>query len=139
MLTAARCFVTRLPLIAKGSGDTHLVSWLGREVPLGQGRSVDIWRTLLEQSYKRSPSMVARKIGDEVILVPIRNNVGDLACIYSLNEVGAFVWDRIDGGQAVPSLVEAVCGEFEADRGEVERDLREFLGQLEQIGAVSAG
>ncbi len=93
----------------------------------------------MERSYRRSPNMVARKIGDEVIIVPIRNNVGDLACIYSLNEVGAFVWERIDGGQAITSLVDAVCGEFEADRGEVERDLGEFLGQLEEIGAVDAG
>lgn len=83
--------------------------------------------------------MVARKIGDEVILVPIRNNVSDLQCIYSLNEVGAFVWDRIDGGQAMPSLIDAVCGEFEADREEVERDLAEFLSHLEEIGAVDAG
>ena len=32
----------------------------------------------LEKVYKKSDSIVSRKIADEFILVPIRQNVGDL-------------------------------------------------------------
>lgn len=43
----------------------------------------------LERCYQRDKSIVSRTIEEEVILVPIRQNVGDLESIYTLNEVGA--------------------------------------------------
>ncbi|MCL4531840.1 MAG: PqqD family protein [Actinobacteria bacterium] len=101
-------------------------------------RSPRSWRGWKEQSYKRIPNMVARRIGDEFVILPVRNNVGDLACLYSLNEVRAFVWECIDVGQAMPSPVDAMCGEFEAEKSEIKRDLWDFIGEMEQIGAVSS-
>jgi hypothetical protein len=81
--------------------------------------------------------MVTRKIGDSVILIPNRTNGGDLQCIFSLNEVGSFIWSQIDGKRTVPEIVEAVCSEFEADRQEVEHDVSDFLAQMKEIGAVA--
>ncbi|MFZ6016559.1 MAG: PqqD family protein [Nitrospirota bacterium] len=52
---------------------------------------------LLEKVYKKSDSIVFRKIADEFILVPIRQKVVDLKSIYTLNEVSAFIWELIDG------------------------------------------
>lgn len=90
----------------------------------------------LEQIYRRSPNMVARRIGGEMILVPIRNNAGDLQCIYSLNEVGAFLWERIDGARSLGELAEAIQSEFDVSPDQAAGDLREFLAQLTNIGAV---
>ena len=47
----------------------------------------------LERCFKKDPNMVSRKIADEVILVPIRQNVGDLESIYTLNEVATRIWE----------------------------------------------
>jgi hypothetical protein len=49
----------------------------------------------LEKVYKKSDSMVSRKIGDESILVPIRQNAGDLDSIYTLNDTAAYIWGLI--------------------------------------------
>lgn len=92
----------------------------------------------MSQLYQRSPNMVSRNIAGEMILVPIRNNVGDLQCIYSLNEVGAFIWEHIDGKSTVAELVSVVRGEFDASPEQVESDVQQFLAQLESVGAVSA-
>ena len=86
--------------------------------------------------YRRSPSVVARKIGGEMILVPIRNNAGDLQCIYSLNEAGAFLWERVDGERTVAELLESVRAEFDDLPNEIEGDVTRFLSQLEEIGAL---
>ena len=51
----------------------------------------------MEQVFARDPNFVSRRIEAETILVPIRNNVGDLDCIFSLNPVGALVWEQLDG------------------------------------------
>ena len=46
----------------------------------------------LEKTYGKNENFVYRRISDETILVPIKDNVGDMGSIYNLNEVGAFVW-----------------------------------------------
>jgi len=47
--------------------------------------------------YQKNEDLIARQIGDEVILVPIRKESGDLDNIYTLNEVAAFIWNLLDG------------------------------------------
>ena len=90
----------------------------------------------LEKCYQKDPNIVSRKIADEVILVPIRQNVGDLESIYTLNEVAARVWELVDGQKRVEEIRDAIVEEFEVTAEEAEADLVEFLQQLEQVGAV---
>lgn len=80
--------------------------------------------------------MVFRKIADEVILVPIRNKVGDLQSIYTLNEVGARIWELIDGERELAKIKEILLEEFSVDVPRVEEDLKAFVQKLERIGAV---
>ena len=40
-------------------------------------------------SYVRASSVVSRVIAGETLIVPVRGGVGDLASIYSLNEVAS--------------------------------------------------
>lgn len=90
-----------------------------------------------ERRYEKSPSMVFRKVAEEFILVPIRNNAGDLGSIYTLNPVGARIWELIDGRKRVREITEALVEEFEVEEEEAEADAAQFLQQLEQIEAVT--
>ncbi|RKY41654.1 MAG: hypothetical protein DRP81_08250 [Candidatus Omnitrophota bacterium] len=89
-----------------------------------------------QKKYKKNPNMVFRKIADEVILVPIRNKVGDLQSIYTLNEVGARIWELIDGKRELAKIKEILLEEFSVDVPRVEEDLKAFVQKLERIGAV---
>lgn len=90
----------------------------------------------LEKVYKKSDSIVSRKIGDEFILVPIKQDVADLESIYTLNETAAHVWELIDGKLKVREIREKMLEEFEVTPNEAERDLIQHLQQLEGIGAI---
>ena len=90
----------------------------------------------LDKVYSKSDSIVFRKIADEVILVPIRQNVGDLESIYTLNETGARIWELIDGKIKVGEIKEKLIEEFEVTPEEVEKDIVEHLMQLEEIKAI---
>lgn len=90
----------------------------------------------LEQQYKRNENFVFRQIEDETILVPIKNNVGDMHSIYSLNDVGAFLWRHLDGEHTLANLKELLTAEYEVTAREAEADLIEFVGQLRQIDAI---
>ncbi len=93
----------------------------------------------LDKVYKKSDSIVFRKIADEFILVPIRQNVGDLESISTLNEVAARIWELIDGKMKVREIKDKIVEEFEVTPQQAEKDIIEYLQQLEGIEAIIEG
>ncbi len=92
--------------------------------------------SFLDKVYKKSDSIVSRKIADEFILVPIRPNVGDLESISTLNEVAARIWELIDGTMKVKEIKDKIVEEFDVTPQQAEKDLVEYIKQLEKIEAV---
>ena len=92
--------------------------------------------SFLDKVYKKSDSIVSRKIADEFILVPIRQNVGDLESISTLNEVAARIWELIDGKMKVREIKYKIVEEFEVTPEEAEKDLAEYIKQLVKIEAI---
>lgn len=87
-------------------------------------------------SFRKRGQFVSRSIAGETIVVLVRGQVGDLDAIYSLNEVGAFIWERIDGWKSVPQVVEAVRGEFDVSLERAEKETAEFIAVLEAAGMI---
>lgn len=93
----------------------------------------------LDKIYKKSEFIVSRKIADEYILVPIRKNVGDLESIYTLNEVGARIWELMDGKTKIGDIKERLVEEHDVTPEEAEKDILEYMQQLEEIKAIIEG
>lgn len=74
-----------------------------------------------------------------MLLVPISRNFGDLESIFTLNEVGARIWDLLDGCRSLSDITEVIVGEYAIDQETAARDVAEFLDQLESIGAMKEG
>ena len=91
----------------------------------------------LELRFKRNENFVFRKIGDEMILVPIKDNVGDMGYIYNFNELAAFVWENLDGKDRLQDIKNSIVAEFEVSAQQAEKDLSEFVDDLKEIGAIS--
>lgn len=79
---------------------------------------------------------VTRSIAGETLVVPVRGQVGDLNAIYSMNDVGAFIWEQVDGRKDMTQIVEAVCGEFEVTREQAAIETAEFIAALEAAGII---
>jgi Coenzyme PQQ synthesis protein D (PqqD) len=90
----------------------------------------------LEACYRHDPNIVDRNIAGEVILVPIRNNVGDLESIYTLNETAARIWELLDGERTLAEVRDTVVAEFEVEIEDAEADLLELIEQLEMAQAI---
>jgi len=90
----------------------------------------------LEIRFKRNENFVFRKIGDEMILVPIKDNVGDMGYIYNFNELAAFVWENFDGKDRLQDIKNSIVEEFEVSAQQAEKDLCEFVDDLKEIGAI---
>jgi hypothetical protein len=59
--------------------------------------------------------------------------VGDLDGLFTLNEVGAMIWQLIDGQKTGRQLAEAVKDEYDV---EAEDDVVDFLQSLEDAGLI---
>jgi hypothetical protein len=90
----------------------------------------------LNRIYRRNDNFVSRRIENETILVPIRNNVGDLDCIYSLNPVGALVWEQLDGVATIEAIRDRIVGEYDISAVAAEADLNAFVAEMESISAI---
>ncbi len=55
-------------------------------------------------TLRRSESFVSRKVGDDIILVPVRAGVANLEAVFTMNAVGSAIWNRIDGTATVDDL-----------------------------------
>lgn len=86
--------------------------------------------------FAKSDSIVSRAIAGEVILVPIRKSADEVNGVYTLNEVGARIWELLDGVRTVDEVRSCILEEFEVTPVEAEQDLVAFLMQLQKVGAV---
>jgi hypothetical protein len=91
---------------------------------------------LNEIHYERNPDYIYRKVVDEFILVPIHQDVADMDSIYTLNGVGAFVWEHLDTPRTQADLQAAMLEEYDADPEVIISDLEHFLGEMTGIGAL---
>jgi len=82
--------------------------------------------------FIRNQEVVARQIQGELIIVPIRRGVGDLNSLYTLNPVGALLWDFMTEGHTLSEMVQRVCDEFEVTVSQAQRDIESFLDSLMQ-------
>lgn len=90
----------------------------------------------LDKVYKKSDSIVFRKIGDECILVPIRQGAGDLESIYTLNGTAARIWELLDGRTNVLEIRDKLTEKFDVTPQEAEEDLLRHLKDLASIKAI---
>ena len=90
----------------------------------------------IDQVFQKNENFVFRQIDDETILVPIKDNLGDMGSIYNLNEVGAFIWEHFDGQKTVGDIKNRIINEFEISEPEAQRDLIEFVNRLREIDAI---
>ncbi|MCF0136876.1 MAG: PqqD family protein [Oscillospiraceae bacterium] len=80
--------------------------------------------------------MIKRDIAGETYLVPIGEAAHSYNGLFALTEVAGFIWDRIPDAVSESDLVNAVLEVYEVDRATAEKDIKEFLGKLREMGIM---
>jgi hypothetical protein len=87
----------------------------------------------LKSILSHSSSVVTRKSGNEYILVPVTDNIADMDSVYTLNETGAFIWEKIDGKRKVEEIIDLVIQEYEIDRDSASKDVFDLIGNMQKF------
>ena len=94
----------------------------------------------LDAIYLPSDDIVAREIEGELIIIPLVAGIGDLEDdLFTLNETGRAIWEKLDGQADLGSVITALQQEYEAEPGEIERDVMGFVTELLRRGMIVEG
>ena len=77
--------------------------------------------------------LIRREIAGDVILVPVGGTMLENNGLFALNELGAFLWDRLESAEDEESLVQAVLSEYEVDEDTARTDTAAFLQKLREM------
>jgi len=78
-----------------------------------------------------SEDVVSREIEGELIIVPIASGIGDLEDeLYTLNETGRAIWQRLDGKHTLGAVAADLAEEYAAPLEQVTRDVLGLAAEL---------
>lgn len=81
---------------------------------------------------KISEDYIVREIAGEYVVVPTGPAAVRFNGLITINEVGAFLWRRLQAGADEAQLLQAVLEEYEVEKSAAQADLAKFLQTLRQ-------
>jgi hypothetical protein len=89
-----------------------------------------------DEIYKQEEHIITREIVGETILVPIRGKLADMQRIFTLNEVGAYIWSSLDGERSLGDICESLQSEFEVGSDQAQSDVSDFITELLEVDLI---
>ena len=85
---------------------------------------------------KIKDGFILREVAGNFIVVAVGNAVKDFNGVITLNEVGAFLWKKLEVGATEEDLVDALLSEYEVEKDVAEADVKKFVDKLVGAGLV---
>jgi len=86
---------------------------------------------MLNEVFAPSEDVVARKIEGETIIIPLVAGIGDLEDeLYTLNETGQAIWEKLDGGKSIQTIVNELSTEYGAPAEVIQEDVVGIIKEL---------
>ncbi len=87
---------------------------------------------------KPAGRMVLRRIGTDVLLVPVHGAAARKNRVYPLNRTGAFLWERLAAGDTPEAAARALAAAFQVEAEAAREDCLEFCRTLVEEGLLEA-
>ena len=85
---------------------------------------------------KVDKEFVLREIAGDNILVPVGETALDFNGLITLNEVGAFLWNKLQNEITIDELVQEILDEYEVDEDTARKEILEFIGYLQNADII---
>jgi hypothetical protein len=86
-----------------------------------------------------SEDVVVREIEGDIIIVPLVAGIGDADDeLYTLNETGQAIWQKLDGQRTLGEVAAALTQEFPSPSEEITADVLGFAGEMTRRGILTA-
>ncbi len=86
-----------------------------------------------------SEDVVARVIEGDMIIVPLVAGIGDADDeLYTLNETGQAIWQRLDGTNTLGRVAAELAEEFSSPAAQIKTDVLGFASEMIKRGILAA-
>jgi hypothetical protein len=82
---------------------------------------------------RRVTHVLSQRVAEKLVLLDARSGA-----YYSLDDVGARVWELCDGTRSVADTISAICDEYAADVTTIEADVLDLLADLSRERLIEA-
>ncbi|MEA4852527.1 MAG: PqqD family protein [Paludibacter sp.] len=87
----------------------------------------------IESLFQLKSKFVTREVGNELIVVPLSANVAQMNELFTLNETAKVIWENLNEGIDMSTLIQTITDTFDIDRQTAEKDIAVFLQTLEAM------
>ncbi len=84
------------------------------------------------QTIQINPNVISRNLDGEEVLLHL-----ETGAYFGLNEVGSFIWRKIQSGDAADEILKSVAEEFDSGSEQASKDFSDFIQQLKVKGLLS--
>ncbi|MBR5524784.1 MAG: PqqD family protein [Clostridia bacterium] len=85
---------------------------------------------------KLKDGFLLRQVGDNHVVVPVGARTVDFRCILTLNETGAFLWERMGEDCTADQLTAALLSEYAVEPSVAAADVDAFVNALREKGLL---
>lgn len=82
---------------------------------------------------KIKKQLIKRTLAKDTVLVPVGKTVYESNGLFILNEVGSFLWDRLEDATSETELLTAMLEEYEVAEDTARADIQEFMRKLRNL------
>ena len=85
---------------------------------------------------KIKENFLLRQVADTWVVMPIGQEMLDFNGMLTLNETGAFLWQRLQEGADLEGLVKALTAEYDVSAEIARADAEEFCQKIRSAGCA---
>ena len=87
---------------------------------------------------KLKEGFLLKEIAGSWVVVPVGEQVVDFQMMITLNETGAFLWEKLKSETKKEELLDALLSEYDVERAVAEADIDEYLKTLSEKELLEA-
>ena len=85
---------------------------------------------------KTSSNFVLRRVAGECMLMPAGDNISTFRGVLLMNELSAFVWEKMQTPVSWDELLTAILDRYQIDEQTAASDLDGLLAKFRQLGVI---
>ncbi len=87
---------------------------------------------------KLKEGFLLKEIAGSWVVVPVGEQIVDFQMMITLNETGAFLWEKLKSEISKEELLDALLSEYDVEKAVAEADIDEFLKTLSEKELLEA-
>lgn len=87
----------------------------------------------LKKVYSKGSNCVASEVDDELVIVPVQNDLAEMDYLFKLNETAAFIWNHLDGKRKLEDIAGLITEEFDVDYEQAGKDVLNTIKEIEEF------